>query len=160
MGKEIVNHRSGVLTIVNVAKILIASEICIYLPSEHQHDEDGDVLKFMRCGGREDERKINGISHCTLRATRVILKYWLALVHDDDFEFDETTKIACQNIPQTREDCFRSFEESPRDSIINDLNVSASFESCFKVLASNWIMFQETISEMFFDDRISLEQAF
>lgn len=67
MGKEIVNHRFGVLTIVNVAEILIASEICIYLPSEHQHDEDGDVLKFMRCGGREDEKKINGISHCTLR---------------------------------------------------------------------------------------------
>jgi hypothetical protein len=51
------------LTIVNVAEILIAMKICIYLPSKHQHDEDGDALEFIVGEGKQKKEKENGIFH-------------------------------------------------------------------------------------------------
>lgn len=45
------------LTIVNITKILITFEICIYLPSEHQHHKNGNILRA--------KKKINGIFHYT-----------------------------------------------------------------------------------------------
>lgn len=56
--EEIVNYLYLLLTVVNVAEILIQLEICIYLPAKHHHNEDGNVLIFTTGAG-----KINGNFH-------------------------------------------------------------------------------------------------
>jgi hypothetical protein len=38
-------------------------KICIYLPSKHQHDEDGDALEFIVGEGKQKKEKENGIFH-------------------------------------------------------------------------------------------------